>query len=188
MIADSDRTWPDQAGFVHVSGVWFGPGREGRPHREEVCVEPIPVDSPTSISDRAVLQCGGTRCSWRIGSGCPPRGGRCTPNSNDPSLTESTSRGTGTRHGSRRPSLTLPSRPWPKPTKPESPHVPNIVRAVTRHWRAVWDAFRTRRRSARCADLDLHRARRVGHPLVVGDDRSQSRLQELGRGQVDRIE
>ena len=28
--------------FVHVSGVWFAPGSEGRPHREEVCVDAHP--------------------------------------------------------------------------------------------------------------------------------------------------
>ena len=67
-------------------------------------------------------------------------------------------------------------------------HVAHVGAPRPDNLRPLWDPLRTRRRSARCSDLDLHRACRVGHPLVVGDDRSQARLQEQRRGQVDRIE
>lgn len=39
------------AGFVHVSGEWFGPGTEGRSHREEVCVDADP-GRPVNVNIR----------------------------------------------------------------------------------------------------------------------------------------
>ena len=50
---DTPRVPVDQqdTGFVHVSGVWFGPGSEGRPHREEVCVDADP-GRPVNVNIR----------------------------------------------------------------------------------------------------------------------------------------
>jgi dephospho-CoA kinase len=47
VVADLDRAVEAaravrHAGFVHVSGPWFGPGNEGWSHREEVCVDADP--------------------------------------------------------------------------------------------------------------------------------------------------
>lgn len=39
------------AGFVHVSGEWFGPGTERRSHREEVCVDADP-GRPVNVNIR----------------------------------------------------------------------------------------------------------------------------------------
>ena len=52
VAADAARA-AASAGFVHVSGEWFGPGTEGRPFREEVCVDADP-GRPVNVNIRPV--------------------------------------------------------------------------------------------------------------------------------------